>query len=325
MLTESQINQFYNDGYLIIKDAIDKNCIEKCLQAYKKMRFKCENYNYLGYRKFSDIAINDIYAIENIFHPDIFEEDIFKSIINSKVLEISQKLLKDNNVFLSLNRLHCTKNISHSGYWHRDGSAEGGSEEIDRMLIENEKEPIHMQATLPYFEEKGFYIIPGSHKFSNNFIKTANFLGTKKIFNNEVKLRIFPGELLVFNPFIIHRGTCPGRIENQRAHIHMRFTRTAKSNLVGRYKTDEMSFKNDQIYNMANENWKNCFNQKLAEPKIWNKDIIQKKINFLNIKTIFKLLLIAYNRFLYFFSKYLPIHQRTLENIKIIKYPYLKG
>ena len=78
------------------------------------MRSKCEKYTYLNYRKFSDIAVNDVYAIENIFNPDIYEQDIFEAIMKSKVLEISQSLMQDKNIFLSLNRLHCTKNISHS-------------------------------------------------------------------------------------------------------------------------------------------------------------------------------------------------------------------
>ena len=84
MLSENQINQFNENGYLIIKNAIDNNLITRCLGAYERMREKCEKYSYLYYRKFSDIAVNDIYAIENIFHQDIFEEDIFESIMKSK-------------------------------------------------------------------------------------------------------------------------------------------------------------------------------------------------------------------------------------------------
>ena len=306
MLSQFQINQFDQQGYLILNNSIESDLIQKCLRAYVRMRSKCENYTYLRFRKFRDIALNDIYAIENIFHPDIFEEDIFNSIISSKVLEVSQELLQDKNIFLSLSRLHCTKNISHSGNWHRDGTPSGISEDIDKMLIENEKKSIHIQATLPYFKETGFYIVPGSHKNSKNYIKTSEILGTKKILKEEIKLKINPGELLVFNPFIIHRGACVGRIKNQRAHIHMRLTRSSQSHLSSRNKTDEMSYKNLKIYNLANANWKKCFDQKLTEPKTWVSDITEKKINFLSVRTICKIFLIFFNRSLYYLSKYLP-------------------
>ena len=60
--------------------------------------------------------------------------NIFNSIKESKVLEISSKLLNDEEIFLSRNRIHCTKNISHSGKWHRDGTPTGNSDDIDDYL-----------------------------------------------------------------------------------------------------------------------------------------------------------------------------------------------
>ena len=89
--------------------------------AIDKIRKKCENYEYLYYRKFADIALNDIYGIEHIFHPQIFNKDIFLSLIKSGVIENCKQLLNDEEIFLNRNRIHCTKNISHSGKWHRDG------------------------------------------------------------------------------------------------------------------------------------------------------------------------------------------------------------
>ena len=49
------------------------------LVAYDRMRSKCEKYTYLNYRKFSDIAVNDIYAIE-YFNPDIMSK-IFSKLL----------------------------------------------------------------------------------------------------------------------------------------------------------------------------------------------------------------------------------------------------
>lgn len=325
MFSQSQIKEFQDKGYLIFRKVLDDNTISKCLIAYDKMRSKCEKYTYLHYRKFSDIAVNDVYAIENIFNPDIYEQDIFEAIMKSKVLEISQSLLQDKNIFLSLNRLHCTKNISHSGNWHRDGTSSGIPEDIDEMLKENENNPIHVQATLPFYEEKGFYIIPGSHKYSENYIKTREILGSKKILDNETRLDISSGDMIVFNPFIIHRGTCVGRKKNQRAHIHMRFTRSVKSNLATRNKLDNVFFKSEKVYNFANKNWKNSFDLDLKDPEKWyGEEIIQKKFNILNLKSILMLGLISYNRLFYQFSRLLPLSQRKIENLKFIKYPYLK-
>ena len=40
--------------------------------------------------------------------------------------------------------------------------------------------------------------------------------------------------------------------KNQRAHIHMRFTRSVKSNLATRNKLDNV-FKSEKVYNFANK------------------------------------------------------------------------
>lgn len=324
MITIDQKKKFDEDGYLIIDNVIEFELIEKCKKAYERIRLKCENFQYLYYRKFSDIALNDIYGIEHIFHPDIFEKDIFKSIMDSEVLEIAGILLNDKDVFLSRNRLHCTKNVSHSGFWHRDGTPTGKPEDIDKF-IKNNQNDFHVQATLPYYKETGFYLIPGSHKFQENFIPTNEILGTKKILKNETRLTISPGQMIVFNPFLIHRGTCVGRKKNQRSHIHMRFSKSKNSKYADRYKKDNEFFNNVNVYSFANKKWKQSFDLKLDDPICWYGDEIeQKKIKYNNLKTIFKLILILYNRFFYYFSKFLPFEQRTIENLKFIKYPYLK-
>ena len=90
--------------------------------------------------------------------------------MESKVLEYSAQLLKDN-CFLSLSRLHCTKYFSHSGYWHRDhGMPKKDLGFIDKMIYD--KNYIHVQSTLPFYDEEGFYLIPGSHRKTNEYIDT---------------------------------------------------------------------------------------------------------------------------------------------------------
>ena len=325
LISEEVYNEFNDNGYIIFKKAINEITINKSLKAIEDIREKCERYDYPYYRRYQDIAINDIYGIEHIFHPKIYNEHIFNSIKESKVLEISSELLKDEEIFLSRNRIHCTKNISHSGKWHRDGTPTGNADDIDDYLKKSEKEIMWVQATLPYYYEDGFYIIPGSHKYSKNFIPTKSIRGTKKILENEKRLILNPGDLLLFNPFLIHRGTCVGRKLKQRAHIHMRFARKKFSRYADRYIQDKDFFKNPVVYNNANNTWKKSIDLTLDDPIKWYGDeIIQKKPNLLSIRFYMKLLLILINRIIYNLSRFYPFSQRSLENINFIKYPFLK-
>ena len=257
MITNRQKQQFNEDGFFIVKKVISEQQVKKSLKAYERMREKCESYKYIHYRKYADIALNDIYGIEHIFHPEIFEEDVFESIMQSNILEISQELMETQKVFLSRNRLHCTRKISHSGFWHRDGSPSKVVEDIDEMLIKSQKELIHIQASLLFYPEDGFYVVPGSHKFQDEgYIKTKDILGSKKLLENEVKLSLNSGDLVVFNPFIIHRGTCVGQYKKQRSHVHLRFSRVSMAEHADRYRGDKKFFQSQHVLNLANENWK---------------------------------------------------------------------
>ena len=105
-ISEKEKKKFDTDGYIVFKNVISDQTIKKSIESYNRIRKKCESFDYLYYRRFKDIALNDIYGIEHIFHPDIFEEDIFLSLMESKVLEFSREILNDDEVFLSRNRLH---------------------------------------------------------------------------------------------------------------------------------------------------------------------------------------------------------------------------
>ena len=324
-ITKYEKDKFDNEGYVVKRKVIDDETINKSRLAIDKIRKKCENYEYLYYRKFADIALNDIYGIEHIFHPQIFNKDIFLSLIKSGVIENCKQLLNDEEIFLNRNRIHCTKNISHSGKWHRDGVPTGDAKEIDIFLKKSEKDIMWVQATLPFYYEDGFYLIPGSHKFSDKFISTKEIQGTKKILDNERRIELSPGDLLLFNPFLIHRGNCVGRKKRQRAHIHMRFSRTKYSKYADRYRHDSLFFKNNEVYKIANDSWRKSFDLKLDDPIGWYGDeIIQKKPNPLDLKFYMKIILILFNRLIYNLSRFYPLSQRSLENFSIVKYPFLK-
>ena len=78
--------------------------------------------------------------------------------------------MKDN-CFLSLSRLHCTKYFGHSGYWYRDhGMPKKDLGFIDKMIYD--KNYIHVQSTLPFYDEEGFYLNLVRDRKTNEYIDT---------------------------------------------------------------------------------------------------------------------------------------------------------
>ena len=76
ILTDKELKQFDEIGYFVKTNVIPKDLINECIISYERMREKCKKKSYLHYRTYPDISFNDIYAIEDIFHPDIFEKSM---------------------------------------------------------------------------------------------------------------------------------------------------------------------------------------------------------------------------------------------------------
>ena len=62
-ITKYEKEKFDNEGYVVKRKVIDDETINKSRLAIDKIRKKCENYEYLYYRKFADIALNDIMVL----------------------------------------------------------------------------------------------------------------------------------------------------------------------------------------------------------------------------------------------------------------------
>ena len=319
VITQNEKDSFFNQGFFVRKKTISETTVESAKIAYTKMRKKCEKKIYNRYRIFNDIALNDIYGIEDIFHSEIFEKDIFLALIESNILEISQDLLGTKEVFLSLNRLHCTRNISHSGMWHRDHGSVFSKDKIDEVVKKHQDDLLHVQSSLVFFKENGFYVIPQSHKYNTDFIETKKILGKKIYLENEKQINVDPGDLIVFNPFIIHRGICAGHKKYQRAHIHLRFSKRKYAREILRKKDDFGHYLNKNIAEIATDNWKSVFKDDLPEPLKWSEpEIVHKNSGFKKLPHI------IFNRLIYYLSFFYFGNFRKLEQWPI-KYPYLKG
>ena len=320
-LSNAQINQYNNNGYVVVKSVLSKNMLEKAKKYYSIMRQKCENGKYNHLRRYNNLSSWDIYAIEDIFHPDIFEKEIFKAIMDSKALEMSQQIL-NSPVFLSLSRLHCTKYFSHSGCWHRDvGLPSKGLEYIDTLI--EQKLFNHVQITLPFFDEEGFFIVKDSHLKNDKYIKTSYVIRppNKRIYDDEINIPLKAGDIILFNPLLIHRGSCKGRIKNQRAHIHMRFSKRSAASNSERSKNDFKYYNGKDVFDCANENWKISFKDDLPESNSWRNEIINLEENNLSFRGHIDKLK---NRIKYNISKFIPLPNRKVENIKYFIFPYLK-
>tara|TARA_B100000963_G_scaffold360310_1_gene390701 strand:- start:16312 stop:17196 length:885 start_codon:yes stop_codon:yes gene_type:complete len=202
------MNDFDEKGYYTFPINIEKDKIKNCLFHLKKIKESCKKNKYKFFRVYDDYSNNiNISGIESIFNPQIINQPLIDLFEASDVVNIARKLLKSNEVILTLSRYHLTEKFSHLGQWHRDG---------DPGKLQS------IQINIYLLDEEGFEIIPNSYlrentSEENNTLKKSAYNNLK----NSKNIKSFAGSVLAFHPSFLHRG----KSLYERAHIHLRFKR----------------------------------------------------------------------------------------------------
>lgn len=244
-VTDEMLKQFDEQGYLVIPRGVPYEALESARAAARRMISKCTNGGYPYCRADARLSERFIEKVDHIFHPDIFEPAVFEAIQDSRILETAKLLLKCDDVFINMNRMHTTQGYSAWSAWHRDDPADSRDYTI--------------KASLPLYNECGFYLVPGSHKSGDKSIDGEN-TSFKGHLPGEVCVPVRAGDLLFFHTGIAHRGSCAGRKKYRRAHVHFRVTRMDKSDEHGWQSGDW--YDRPELLSLSNNTWREILTKK---------------------------------------------------------------
>lgn len=225
-----------NNGYSIIQNCLDRDIIYKAQTAFKSILNKAKKKEYNYYRVYDDYTlVPNISGIEMVFHPNIINQNIIDFIIDSKLLDIAKDILGED-IYLELSRYHLTENYSHVGIWHRDAS------------IIDPREAIQLNIFL--FDEKGLQVVDGSHK-DDSVISSKEIIDRPFIYiKNSRWVETKAGDILVFNPAVLHRGVSAF----PRANLHFRFRKKNK-NYSNKNEKNKLNLYIDKF--RFSDDWKN--------------------------------------------------------------------
>jgi len=238
-----QLADFHKNGYVLVPGVLGSADLQKARDAALEILNKVESHLYPYYRVYDDLLPVNIAGVEHLFHPTIFSKDLFRSVIASEVLKYATSILKShpdnegvNDFALTINRLICTTRYQHSGLWHRDGKP---------------GEANYVLSALYLYDENGFVIIPGSHLCENSEDTILRLRESPRArLPGEVRVGGKAGDLLLFHPSLLHRGTSSG----YRTHIHQGF-----KPLHGPYKFHAHQkewIHRDEVYEVCDDEWK---------------------------------------------------------------------
>jgi len=233
--------ELFKKGYSIIENRISNETLKSAQQAYNEIYQLTLRGDYDNIRVYDDYSnIKNIAGIEAPFHKKILRQEILDLIEESKIIDIAQNIIQDD-VILELSRYHLTKNFSHVGIWHRDAD-----------VAQHKYEALQLNIFL--FEERGLQVIDGSHQVKD---KKADLLLKKNPYTslqNSKWLKTAAGNILVFDPSLLHRGISA----EPRVNIHFRFRKKNNKNqpiqsydFLKNYKMSE-ELKQQAIYSLNN-------------------------------------------------------------------------
>jgi hypothetical protein len=249
VLQQKNILELDNKGYSIIQNCLDQETIYKAQTAFKLILNKVKKKDYNYYRVYDDYSLPpNISGIEMVFHPNIINQDIIDFIINSKLLDIAKEILGED-IHLELSRYHLTENHSHVGIWHRDATINDPQDSI--------------QLNIFLFDEQGLQVVDGSHK-EDAVISSKEIIDRPFIYiKNSRWVETKAGDILVFNPAVLHRGISAF----PRANLHFRFKK-----------------KNGHYLNKNEKNKSNLFNDKLKFSDDWKNILYDQQSQVINLE-----------------------------------------
>lgn len=236
---------FEGGGYVLFKNVIKDSTLRAAQAAYQRILRKAESGAYPYCRIYDDLLRTNIAGIEHIFHPDIYEPDLFAAVVESRLLQRTQSLLQTEAPVMLLNRIHCTTRYSHTGMWHRD--ADPGTEP-------------HLQVALFLYDEDRFIVVPASHRRPNTEEELALLrASTKAILPGQAAIGGKAGDLMIFKPAILHRGSCI----RERAHVHFRFGKDPAEGAIQPHRKEW--FRRDEVLAQCDGAWRTMFEQTLHD------------------------------------------------------------
>ncbi|MBW7453307.1 phytanoyl-CoA dioxygenase family protein, partial [Paenibacillus sepulcri] len=166
MLTEEQLDQWYEEGYCIVKDVIPQGELPKYREAFERMVTKVranpsrERYNTRLVKNIDRKNPNAISELESwgcdfLLHPDLYEPAFTDYLNNEKLLSSLSSILGSDLRVEGLKALWSPERVDYDLFWHRDGLKEIYSEDGSQK---------HLQFNTALYRDDSFRLVPGSHR-----------------------------------------------------------------------------------------------------------------------------------------------------------------
>ncbi len=204
MLTSSEINTFVENGYIIRKNALSTTDIESYRSAIDRILHKCRVEGlHADHLRYIDGERDDIWGVNNIFHPSIRERALVEALAHPQILDVTEALIGKRLRYHLCTLLVNSERKPYHIRWHRDTAADGEIP-LERLLsgLRN-----HVQLNGALYDDETLYIVPGSHRRELTDAERTVLQETPMAeMPNQLAVKLKAGDIVFYNSRIIHKG-----------------------------------------------------------------------------------------------------------------------
>jgi len=204
MLTSSEINAFVENGYIIRKEALSETDIQTYRSAIDRILHKCRVEGlHANHLRYIDGERDDIWGVNNIFHPSIREQALVNSLAHPGILDVIEALIGERLRYHLCTLLVSSDRKPYHINWHRD-SAPDGEVPLETLLSRLRS---HVQLNGALYNDETLYIVPGSHRRELTDAERAVLQQTPKAaMPNQLAVKLEPGDIVFYNSSLLHKG-----------------------------------------------------------------------------------------------------------------------
>ena len=216
MLTHSEISAFVENGYIIRKGALSQTDIQTYRSAIDRILHKCrveglhaDNLRYI------DGERDDIWGVNNIFHPSIREQALVSALAHPQILDAIEALIGERLRYHLCTLLVSSERKPYHINWHRD-SAPDGEVPLETLLGRLRS---HVQLNGALYDDETLYIVPASHQRELTDAERAVLQQTPKAaMPNQLTVKLEAGDIVFYNSSLLHKGYNPTDAKRQTLH-----------------------------------------------------------------------------------------------------------
>ena len=216
MLTSSEITSYLENGYLIRRDALSDSDLEDYRNAIDRLLHKClVDRVHDGYLRYIDGERDDIWGVNNVFHPSIREEALVHSLANPQILDVIESLIGNRLRYHLCTLLVNSEKKPYHINWHRDAAQDG---EVPQEVL-NSRLRSHVQLNGALYDDDSLYIVPGSHcRELTDAERTVLQERPNEEMPNQLRVELKAGDIVFYNSSILHKGKNTNRKIRQTLH-----------------------------------------------------------------------------------------------------------